>query len=77
VLSTKGYEVSPGSVANMLKEEGFARLPRRKDDERPAGSRPTVADVVGVRQLDISPQRFRIKFGGLFLPFIAPNKSMG
>jgi len=73
VLSTKGYEVSPVSVSNILKEEGFARLPRRKDDERPAGSRPTVADVADLRQLDLSPQRFRTKFGGLFLflPFMA------
>ena len=73
VLSTKGYEVSPVSVSNILKEEGFARLPRRKDDERPAGTRPTVADVADVRQLDLSPQRFRTKFGGLFLflPFIS------
>jgi hypothetical protein len=60
-------------VSNILKEEGFARLPRRKDDERPSGTRPTVADVADVRQLDLSPQRFRTKFGGLFLflPFIA------
>jgi transposase len=73
VLSTKGHEVSPVSVSNILKEEGFARLPRRKDDERPDGTRPIVADVADVRQLDLSPQRFRTKFGGLFLflPFLA------
>jgi transposase len=73
VLNTKGHEVSPVSVSNILKEEGFARLPRRKDDERPDGTRPTVADVADVRQLDLSPQRFRTKFGGLFLflPFLA------
>jgi hypothetical protein len=73
VLKTKGHEVSPVSVSHILKEEGFARLPRRKDDERPAGTRATVADVADVRQLDLSPQRFRTKFGGLFLflPFLA------
>ena len=37
------------------------------DDERPSGSRPTTADVADVRQLDLSPQSFRTKFGGLFL----------
>jgi hypothetical protein len=42
-------------------------LPRRADDERPAGSRPTIADVADVRQLDLSPTSFRTKFGGLFL----------
>jgi transposase len=72
VLSTKGHDVSPVSVSIILKEEGFARLPRRKDDQRPAGTRPTVADVADLRQLDLAPQKFRTKFGGLFLflPFL-------
>jgi hypothetical protein len=35
VLSTKGYAVSTVSLSNILKEEGYARMPRRKDDERP------------------------------------------
>ena len=73
VLKSKNQELSPVSVSKVLKEEGFARLPRRKDDERPQTTGPTVADVADVRQLDLSPQRFRTKFGGLFLflPFIA------
>ena len=73
VLETKGHQLSPVSVSKILKEEGFARLPRRSEDERPAGPRPTVAEVADVRQLDLSPQSFRTKFGGLFLflPFIA------
>ncbi len=72
-LKSKNHEFSPVSVSKVLKEEGFARLPRRKDDERPQTVGPTVADVADVRQLDLSPQRFRTKFGGLFLfmPFIA------
>jgi hypothetical protein len=73
ILKTKGHVLSPVSVSNILKEEGFTRLPRRADDERPASPRPTVADVADVRKLDLSPQSFRTKFGGLFLfiPFIA------
>ncbi len=73
VLKTKGRELSPVSVSNILKEEGFARLPRRRDDERPSVIGPTTAEVADVRQLDLSPQSFRTKFGGLFLflPFIA------
>ena len=73
VLKSKNQELSPVSVSKILKEEGFARLPRRKDDERPQTIGPTVADVADVRQLDLSCQRFRTKFGGLFLflPFIA------
>lgn len=73
VLESKGHKVSPVSVSSILKEEGFARLPRRKDDERPPGIRPTVGDVADVRKLDLTPQTLRTKFGGLFLflPFIA------
>jgi hypothetical protein len=72
VLKSKNHELSPVSVSKILKEEGFARLPRRKDDQRPQSIGPTVADVADVRQLDLSTQRFRTKFGGLFLflPFI-------
>ena len=42
-------------------------MPRRADDERPPGSRPTTADVADVRQLDLSPRSFETQFGGLFL----------
>ena len=66
-LAHQGNSLSPVGVAQILKNEGFARLPRRADDERPAGSRPTTADVADVRQLDLSPASFRTKFGGLFL----------
>ena len=73
VLKSKDYELSAVSVSKILKEEGFARLPRRKDEDRPQTIGPTIADVADVRQLDLSPQAFRTKFGGLFLflPFIA------
>ena len=66
-LAHQGNPLSPVAVAQILKEEGFARLPRRADEERPPGSRPTMADVADVRQLDLSPRSFRTKFGGLFL----------
>ena len=73
ILKTKGHEISPVSISNILKEEGFSKLPRRLDDERLAGTQPTRGDVADVRQLDLSAQNFRTKFGGLFLflPFIA------
>ena len=72
-LKQAGHELSTASVAVILKQEGFARLPRRADDERPHGTRPTAADVADVRQLDLQPRNFRTKFGGLFLflPFLA------
>ena len=72
-LDHEGRTISPAAVSLILKEEGFARLPRRRDDERPAGVRAEAAPVADVRTLDLSPRRFRTKFGGLFLflPFLA------
>jgi transposase len=73
VLATKGHKMSPVGVSYILKEEGFARLPRRYDEERPQSTRPIAAAVADVRQLDLSPRRIHTKFGGLFLfmPFLA------
>jgi hypothetical protein len=72
-LKESGHTLSPASISITLKEEGFARLPRRRDDERPSAVRPSVAEVADVRQIDLSPRHFRTKFGGLFLflPYLA------
>jgi hypothetical protein len=67
VLHDEGHAFSPVAVSLLLQEEGFARLPRRRDDERPPGPHPTTADVADVRQLDLQPRHLRTKFGGLFL----------
>src|SRR6266404_3835897 len=66
-LRDEGHSLGPAAVAVLLQGEGFARLPRRLDEERPPGSRPTTADVADVRQLDLAPRSFRTQFGGLFL----------
>jgi hypothetical protein len=66
-LAREGDSLSPAAVAAILKEEGFAKLPRRGDDERPDQTRPIVADVADIRCLDLTPRSFRTKFGGLFL----------
>ena len=66
-LHDEGQSLSPAAVSALLKDEGFARLPRRLDEERPPGSRPTTADVADVRHLDLTPRSFRTQFGGLFL----------
>ncbi|GFP21914.1 hypothetical protein HKBW3S06_01140 [Candidatus Hakubella thermalkaliphila] len=73
VMETKGHPVSAARISLILKEEGFARLPRRKDEERPAAARPVVAPLADARQLDLSPRQCRTRFGGLFLfmPFMA------
>jgi len=71
-LGSRGQPLSPAAVSLILREEGFARLPRRRDEERPAGPRPEAAAVADVRTLDLSPRQFRTRFGGLFLfvPFL-------
>ena len=73
VLEESGQRVSAVAVSLILKEEGFARLPRRRDKERLPGPRPEVAEVADVSRLDLSPRRFRTQFGGLYLfvPYLA------
>jgi len=67
VLSREEASISPAAVAEILGAEGFARLPRRLDEERPESPRPTIAEVADARQLDLAPRQFRTRFGGLFL----------
>lgn len=66
-LKKDGVKRSPMAVSKVLRQEGFARLPRRRDEERPAGTRPTAADRADVRELCLEPRTVRTKFGGLFL----------
>ena len=73
VLEESGQRVSAVAISLILKEEGFARLPRRRDEERLPGPRPEVAEVADVNRLDLSVRRFRTQFGGiyLFVPYLA------
>src|SRR3954447_10511810 len=66
-LARDDEALSPAAVAAILKEEGFAKLPRRRDEERPDRPGPVTADVADVRQLDLAPRHVHTKFGGLFL----------
>lgn len=72
-LQHSGHSLSSAAISMILKEEGFARLPRRRDDERPNTARPDAAAVADVRALDLSPASFRTQFAGLFLfaPYLA------
>lgn len=72
-LEEANHRLSPAAVSLLLQQEGFARLPRRRDEERPARVGPTTAAVADVRQCDLSPRSFRTRFGGLFLfvPYLA------
>ena len=71
-LRESGALLSPSAISVILTEEGFAALPRRRDEERPDRVRPTAAAVADVRHLDLSPRDFHTKFGGLFLFLFLP-----
>ena len=66
-VSQEGHPLSAVAVSLVLQQEGFARLPRRSEEERPSAVRPTVAAVADVRQLDLQPRTIRTQLGGLFL----------
>ena len=66
-LAKDDIHYSPVAVATLLQEEGFARLPRRRDDERPLTTQPVAAEAADVAQLDLTARQFRTQFGGLFL----------
>ena len=66
-LAAAGHTISINSLTVLLREEGFSRLPRRADDERPVTVKPEIAEVANVRRLDLSPRSFRTSLAGLFL----------
>ncbi|PYM79832.1 MAG: hypothetical protein DME09_20590 [Candidatus Rokuibacteriota bacterium] len=66
-LKERQLRLSPTAVREVLKAEGFAPLPRRRDEERPARPRPTAEPVADVRAFSLAPRRFQTRCGGLFL----------
>lgn len=66
-LAAAGHTISINSLIILLREEGFSRLPRRADEERPPTIKPEIAEVADVRRLDLSPRSFRTRLAGLFL----------
>jgi hypothetical protein len=66
-LAEAGHAISINTLSLLLREEGFVRLPRRGDDERPVTVKPEPAAVADVRALDLAPRSFRTRLGGLFL----------
>jgi hypothetical protein len=66
-LKERKVALSPTAVREVLKEEGFAPLPRRLDEERPEQPRPTVEPVADARALSLAPRSFMTRCGGLFL----------
>src|SRR4051794_10567674 len=66
-LAAAGHDISINALAILLREEGFARLPRRLDEERPKATRPEAAAMADVRALSLEPRSFRTRLGGLWL----------
>lgn len=67
-LEEAGTALSPTAVREVLREEGFAALPRRLDEERPVRLGPTAEPVADVREFVLTPgRRFTTPCGGLFL----------
>ena len=67
LLESDGRSLTTPAIAAILKKEGFARLPRRPDDERPPRGQPEKAPVADCSGLDLTERSFHTKFGGLFL----------
>jgi hypothetical protein len=59
--------LSVTAIQEVLRAEGFARLPRRADEERPGRPRPLADAIADVRAFSVAPRTFSTRAGGLFL----------
>jgi hypothetical protein len=66
-LAAGNHRISINALTVLLREEGFARLPRRRDEERPTAVKAEMAEIADVRRLDLAPRSFRTTVAGLFL----------
>ena len=75
-LKKESIQRTPTAIAKLLKEQGFAKLPRRADEELPECIKPIQADRADMRALSLQPRTVETKFGGLFL-FLPALVEMG
>jgi transposase len=66
-LEQQGTPLSATAVREVLAQEGFAPLPRRRDDERPTRVGPHPEPVANVHDFILAPREFTTRVGGLFL----------
>ena len=66
-LKEREIDLSPTAVRQILREEGFAPLPRRLDEERPSKPGPEAEAVADVRAFGLTESSFQTVCGGLFL----------
>jgi len=67
LLKEQKVPLSPTAVREVLNAEGFAPLPRRRDEERPQLLRPTIEPMANVLMFSLAPRHFTTRCGGLFL----------
>lgn len=66
-LGERELHVTPAAARDILREEGFAPLPRRLDEERPEHTGPAVQPVADVRSFHLEERQFVTACGGLLL----------
>ena len=71
-LKDQQTPLSATAIWEILREQGFSRLPRRLDQERPNGTQPEPARVADRREFTLTARHFQTQLGGLFLflPFL-------
>jgi hypothetical protein len=76
-LKESGESLSPPAIWTILHDEGFARLPRRGDDERARRVGVTPGAPADVREVDFAPRELRAEVGGLFLNIVPMLAEIG
>ena len=68
-----GDRLSATAIQEVLRDEGFSRLPRRADEERPIRPSPATDAISDVRSFVLEEREFSTRVGGilLFLPLLA------
>jgi len=66
-LEERGTPLSATAVREVLAAEGFAPLPRRRDEERPVRVGPDAEAVANVGDFVLARREFTTRLGGLFL----------
>jgi hypothetical protein len=59
--------LSVTALQEILRAEGFARLPRRAEEERPPRMKPLADAIADVRRFSLAPREFSTHAGGVFL----------
>ena len=66
-LREDGVSLSTVSIWTILQEEGFSRLPRRRDEERPDRPRAEPAAAADRRAFSLTERTITTRVGGVFL----------